>query len=312
MIRLNLLANLSRERMSRAALVRVFVGVALVAAMVVAAVMYLSPSSAPAPRAIAPATPLVTPPPAAAASPVAAPATPTTPATAAPVVAAPLAAPPGTAAPANLSYASMRIEQRICYEMLFTKRVFDLLSAAVPSAVKTLDSLALDSFAVLHVAGSAGTKEQVVALLAALKQPGVTLRPRPQTRVSGGEGGLQFCIAADASFGLPPGDPFVDSAIVRLPTPDLHTAQVRQFQQLAAGNNVNLRHGLSLVSRQKAGAYRRYTYRMDATTAGYQELSRFVAALYAGRVLCAMGNLRLAGSAGRATLSAEVYFMARE
>ena len=49
----------------------------------------------------------------------------------------------------------MRIEQRICYEMLFTKRVFDLLSAAVPSAVKTLDSLALDSFAVLHVAGSA-------------------------------------------------------------------------------------------------------------------------------------------------------------
>ncbi|MBD3242809.1 MAG: hypothetical protein GF331_19610 [Chitinivibrionales bacterium] len=204
------------------------------------------------------------------------------------------------------------IPQRIASEMQFARRAMDMLADAVPREIRPLKLIKLDDFSVVRLQGNAQSQQAVRAVFNAVRKRGVTLQPPPNTVISSTGGGYAFTLAGKATFPLDTRDPFVDSAVARLPSPDGHKAEVARFERFAKDANVRIRKGLRYASTQKAGSYRRFAYRMDATAA-FDDFVQFVRDLYAGRVSCSIGEATLkSNGSSPMTISATIYFTAKE
>jgi hypothetical protein len=188
----------------------------------------------------------------------------------------------------------------------------DLLAEAVPDAIEPLALVEIDDSSVVRIRGKNSSKAAVRTVFTALRTRGVKLKPPPHTSISSADGGFVFTLAGAVTFPLDLRDPFVDSAVARLPSPDTYESEVARFERFAEDAHVRIRKGLCYASTQRAGSYRRYAYRMNGT-ATFDEFVQLMRDLYAGRVTCSVGKATLkANGSKRMAFSATVYFTAKE
>jgi hypothetical protein len=213
--------------------------------------------------------------------------------------------------PPKVALAEMTLPQRISYETSFSRRVLDALEGAMDAQLNAT-SLSIDSSAVVRLEARCAAKEPVAGLLSKIRSADITLMPKPQTQV--GMAGTDYTVAMTvrALFPLDTGAFSPDSIMGRLPLPAAHTAEVKRFEQFAADAGVKIDRGLRYASALKAGALRRFVYRMDGA-ATLADLTKLARNLQAGRLNCAFGVVRLTPSGqGPMKMSAELYFTARE
>ena len=195
--------------------------------------------------------------------------------------------------------------------MHFARQVMDIIRS-FPAEVLPPQSIVVDSFAVAEVSGVSKSKAPVVAALNAFRKGGVELLPKPRTSVSSSGGAYTYTFAGHVQFPIDTRDTDYTGAVGRLPKPDRQSDEVGRFERLAQGAGVKIRRGLRYVSAQKAGSYKRFVYKMDAS-ATYEDFARFLGDLHTSTVSCAFGSLSLkAGRSGRMSAKATLYFTTKE
>lgn len=211
----------------------------------------------------------------------------------------------------HVPHAELRgLSKRIPYEMLFARSAIKAISS-FPAEALPPESVELDSFSVVRVSGVSPSKEAVITALNAFRSS-VTLYPKPHTAVKPEGDGFAYTFAGAMTVPLDMRDPFVDSAIARLPLPDNHNDEVHRFERLAEGAGIAIRKGLRYTRREKGGSFHRFSYRMDATGT-FQAFEHLLGDLHAGRVNCALGPTTLqAGRGDEMRIEATVFFTAKE
>jgi hypothetical protein len=219
---------------------------------------------------------------------------------------------PGKGAPdlVELAYREMSSGEKINYEFMFTRKVLQILTDAVPAGIG-FNELSIDSFATVTALGAGSTREEVSRLFTALRREQFQLFDPPRSSIwKGGRQGFHFRFACAASFGMDPADPFRLTDHVE-PRESLRAA-LRTFSKTASQEGLSIDGALSQIGIEKNGNYRRFVYRMTGSGT-YRAFVRFVIQLNAARLPCAFSRVRLKAHRGTAlAVTADVIFTFRE
>ena len=189
----------------------------------------------------------------------------------------------------DIPYQDMTFSERVNYEVLFCKNVFEMLSRVIPSGIglKTLD---IDNFQTIYAVGMGDTKELVTSTFTALKNEKLQLLQKPYSYITSNAGkGFRFVVTCKTEYGLDAADPF--QAINHIPAREDLAGLVRKISDIATLNDVTFRTP-SQISAEKVGAYRRFVYQFSGTST-YKDFVRLILQLHKDRIPCAFKKVNL-------------------
>jgi hypothetical protein len=193
----------------------------------------------------------------------------------------------------DLPYDQLSFSERINYEFLFTKNVFEMLARIVPLGIgfKTLE---IDNFQTIYAVGLGPTKNLIQDMLVSLKKEKVTVMSPPYSFIKPAwKEGFRFAFSCKTNFGLNFADPLVDASLTRLPSRAALPEVLDQFIKLAKQNHITITKKIRQTSSEKAGSYYRLLYQWSGT-ASYKNFVQFVESLYDAKFMGALKQCSLA------------------
>ncbi len=210
----------------------------------------------------------------------------------------------------EIPYQEMAFSERINYEVLFGKRIFEMLSRAVPDGIG-LKTLELENFQTLYALGISNSKERIAEAFNTLRQEQMELLPKPHSYISSDqENGYRFVVTCKAELGNDHADQFqaMDHLLSRAELPVL----LKKISDLAAKCDVKFKPDPLQLSAERVGAYRRFVYRFSGTST-YKDFVRLVLRLHDDKVPCAFKKITIKAKTDLLTdVSAEVLLTFKE
>lgn len=216
----------------------------------------------------------------------------------------------GTGRLLDLSYDKLSFLEKVNYEVLFGKNVFELLSRAVPQGIG-LRSLEVADFQSIYAVGLGTTRELVSATFIALKSEKLELLPQPFSYITSNNGdGYRFVVTCKTKFGLDLTDPFQASDHI----PSREDIPLLTKKITGIGERAGLQWSGSplQLDAEKIGAFRRFHYRYRGT-ASYSDFVKFLLSLHENKIPCAFKKINLIALDGSAVeIESQLIFTARE
>ncbi len=183
----------------------------------------------------------------------------------------------------DLPYSDMSLLEKVNYEALFAKKVFELLSRAMPDGIG-LRTLEVDNFETVYAVGIGATRESVSSAFIALKKENVELMPRPLSYITSNDGeGYRFVVMCKTKFGLDLSDPF--QASDHLATRDELSSLLKKIADIGEAAGMRWHEKPVRLSAEKVGVYKRFLYKCRSKTA-YSNFVKFLLDIYSGRIPC--------------------------
>ncbi|MDR3012146.1 MAG: hypothetical protein LBU70_02925 [Chitinispirillales bacterium] len=210
----------------------------------------------------------------------------------------------------DLPYADMSAAERINYEVLFGRNIFNMITRNTPPGIR-YRTLEIDSFQTIRATGEGSSRQMAREMFAAFKNERGELLPQPHSFIrDGAAGSFTFAIVHRPNFGFEVADPF--QAIDHIGFRESLPQHLRTLTQLAGENRVRMSSAPTRISAEKSGDYRRVVYRMAGMTT-YTDFHSFVQALYDARVPCAFQKIVIGATGGeQVRVGAEVLFVVRD
>jgi hypothetical protein len=205
-----------------------------------------------------------------------------------------------------LSYKEMSRGEKINYEIAFTKKIFELITHAVPEGIE-FSSLGIDSFTVIKATGIGPSRELVASLFRSLRdEKNLHLRERPASSIRPlGRKGYRFDFSCDATFGV---DTSTYIATSDLKPHESFSDMLKVFSKLVSSDGISLQGGLDRIANEEAAGCRRYTYHMSGSSA-YRDFVKLVLDLQKKRLPCSFNRIHLrARNDTKITIDADVVF----
>jgi hypothetical protein len=211
----------------------------------------------------------------------------------------------------DLAYNELAPEEKINYEILFGRKVCDLLGSAVPQGIN-FSTFTARNFDTIEGVSLTASRELITEMLTALRSEKATLMPKPQTRITSSGTGFRFTFAANVEFGLNLTDPMVDLGLGQLTKRDDVPLAAAALARVAKKNGVALTQAPQKMSVEAAGTYRRFHYRILGK-ASYRDFVRFVRGLQDERIACAFETFTLSAlTSSMLKIDAQVVFTTAE
>lgn len=210
----------------------------------------------------------------------------------------------------DLPYNELSFLEKVNYEVLFGKTVFELLSRAVPQGIG-LRSLEVDNFQTIYAVGLGASRDLVSSTFIALKSEKLELLPQPLSYITSNNGeGYRFVVTCKTKFGLDLTDPF--QASEHLPVRDDLQLLTKKISGVGEKAGVKWRRGPLQLDAEKVGVYRRFHYRYRGV-ATYNEFVQFLLDLYGNNIPCAFKKVDMKALNGSAIdIDAQIIITARE
>jgi len=210
----------------------------------------------------------------------------------------------------QITYDEMSFNERMTYEVLYGKNVFEMLSRAIPEGIglKTLD---IDNFQTVYAVGLGETRELVSFTFSALKSEKLELLPQPYSYITSNSGkGYRFVVTCKTNFGLDLADPF--QAIDHIGSKADLPIFLKKFTKAAQDDQIVLSGQSVLVSSDVSGTFKRYVYRVKGECT-YKNFVHFVLSLYQNRLPCALKKVKIVAKTGaEITFDTEILFTLKE
>ena len=210
----------------------------------------------------------------------------------------------------NTPYADMTTAEKINYEVLFARNVFDMITRSTPPGIR-FRTLEIENFQTVYASGMGSSKEMMQEMFTAFRNERGELLPKPYSHIRDDDkGGFHFTIAQKPRFGLEVGDPF--QALDHLGFRESLTDNLINFSRLAEASGFKMPAVPAQVSMERAGSYRRVIYKTEGMST-YKDMHRFVLALYAEKVPVAFKKISMTPVADeQVRVNAEILFTVRE
>ncbi|MCL2183131.1 MAG: hypothetical protein FWB85_06650 [Chitinispirillia bacterium] len=211
----------------------------------------------------------------------------------------------------DAQYSDMTIAEKINYEVLFARNVFNMVTKLTPPGIK-FRSLEVENFQSVYLSGAGITREMVQEMFAAFRSERGELMPRPYSNIKDdpGEGGsYNFTIMHKPRFQTV-ADPY--QAIEHVGFRDILQQHVRDFSRMAGENNFIMSAAPAQMLVERTGSYRRVTFKA-AGMSTYKDFHRFVLALYDAKSPAAFKKVSIAPVKDEQVMvTAEVLFTVKE
>lgn len=194
----------------------------------------------------------------------------------------------------DIAYSDMAFNERITYEVLYTKKVLEMLSRTFPEGIG-LKKLEISKFQTVYAVGLGDTKEIISQTFTSLRKERLELLPKPYSFITSNGKGYRFNVTLKTEFGLDFADRF--QAIDHLVSREFLDQQVKKVTLAAERSEVKFKTPPKQLSVENVGGYRRYIYniRADAT---YKDFVRFIMDLYNEQVPCAFKEVKIEALSG--------------
>jgi len=186
-------------------------------------------------------------------------------------------------------YEQMPLAEKINYEALFARNVFDMVSRCMSPGIR-LKELTVDNFQTVS-AGGAGARMMVEEMFSSFKNERGEVLPKPHSYIKDGEGdNFAFEIVQKPNYGLQVGDPF--QALEHLTFKEGLSLTLKNFSRLAGDCNFKMSAAPSQISVDKAGDYRRVVYKAVGMST-YGDFHKLIRTLYNEKVPCAFKKISM-------------------
>ncbi len=195
----------------------------------------------------------------------------------------------------NIPYAEMTFLEKVNYEVVFGKSVFQLLSRAIPSGIG-LKLLEVDNFMTVYAAGIGQTRDLISSTFGALKSENMEILPQPHSYItSNGSKGYKFVVTCKTNFGIDHSDSF--QPWEHIGTRDDIPFLLKKITDISVANKVRFSRKPSKISAEDVGLYRRYIYNFRGKS-DYRSFVSFVLGLYNEKVPCSFKRVALKAGDG--------------
>ena len=187
-------------------------------------------------------------------------------------------------------YAEMAAGEKINYEALFARNVFNMVTRCTPPGIR-LRALNVDNFQTVYVSGAGLSRQMVQEMFTAYRNERGELMPKPESYIKDDEGNhFIFAITHKPRYGMDVSDPF--QALDRIGFKESLTDHMRSVTRLADANGFKVTEAPAQASAERAGNYRHVVYKA-AGTSTYRDFHKFVLALYDEKVPCAFKKVKM-------------------
>jgi hypothetical protein len=208
-------------------------------------------------------------------------------------------------------YAEMTTAEKINYEVLFGRNVFDMITRCTPPGIR-FRSLEIQNFQAVYLSGAGVSRNMVQEMFSAYMRERGELMPKPYSNIKddpGTRGSYNFTITHKPHFSTA-GDPF--QALDHIGFRDGLQQHLRAFSSAAGENNFKMSAAPAQISVERAGIYRRVTYRA-AGMSTYKDFQGFVLALYNARMPVAFKTVSMTPVRDeQVRVTAEILFTVKE
>jgi len=212
----------------------------------------------------------------------------------------------------NTPYALMTTPEKINYEVLFGRNIFNMITKCTPPGIK-FRTLEIENFQTVYASGAGLSRHMVQEMFTAFRNERGELLPKPYSNIKddpGTGGNFTFTIAHKPNFGLEVGDPF--QALDHLGFRDGLPQSVREFSRIAGANNFKMSAAPSQITVERAGNYRRVVYRATGMST-YKDFHKFVLALYSEKLPVAFKKVSMTPVRDeQVRVTAEILFTVKE
>jgi hypothetical protein len=210
----------------------------------------------------------------------------------------------------NIPYSEMTFLEKVNYEVLFGRTVFQLLSRAIPSGIG-LKLLEIDNFLTVYATGIGDTRDLISSAFTALKNEELEILPQPHSYITAnGNKGYKFVVTCKAGFGIDNGDSF--QAWEHIGTRDDIPYMIKKITDIANANKVMFSGKPIQTSAEDVGLYRRYIYSFKGKGA-YKSFVSFILGLYNENIPCAFKKVTLnAGNGTAVDIGIEILLTLKE
>ena len=187
-------------------------------------------------------------------------------------------------------YAEMAAGEKVNYEVLFARNVFDMVTRCTPPGIR-LKALDVDNFQTVYVSGAGLSRQMVQEMFTAYRNERGELMPKPQSYIKDDEGShFIFAITYKPRYGMDVSDPF--QALDRIGFKESLTDHMRSVTRLADVSGFKITSAPAQASAERDGNYRHVVYKA-AGTSTYRDFHKFVLALYDEKVPCAFKKVKM-------------------
>ena len=190
----------------------------------------------------------------------------------------------------KLKYEELSFIEKVNYELNFAKNVCDLLGKTVSPGID-FNTIQVGSFNTLQGRGVTKSKEDVVKLFEAFRSENIEIVPKPETKITGSDGGYKFVIVCRLELGLNLEAPFLIDAQNIIDIEELDII-VKRVLEVAKDERVRINSGPTYVTSFFEDNYKRYRYRITGASS-YNAFVAFINSLYARQIPCAFEKFKL-------------------
>lgn len=210
----------------------------------------------------------------------------------------------------DMPYEELSFLEKVNFEALFAKTVFEILSRAIPQGIG-LRTLEVDNFQTIYAVGLGSSRELVSSTFLALKSEKLELLPKPLSYItSNGSNGYRFVVTCKTLFGLDFADQF--QASDHLASRDDLPLLVKKIAVIADSAHVKFSDDPKAFDAEKIGSLRRFSYRFKGIST-YNNFVKFLLDVYADRLPCAFKKINLKAQNGSAVeIEAQIIFTVKD
>ena len=209
----------------------------------------------------------------------------------------------------NLTYEEMSFAEKINYEILFGKNVFDSLSKIIPTGIgfKTLD---IDNFTTMYSIGLGSNSDLVAKTFAQLKER-LGLLPQPYSYIKGnGTKGYKFIITCKPIFGVNLASPY--QPFDHLFSRDELSTKLSRFSAIAVQSGLRTSGKPLSITVEKIRDYQRFEYEWKCSGT-YKIFVQFINSIYEEQLPCAFKSIHISAKAeNNVDISTTLIFTVKE
>jgi hypothetical protein len=211
----------------------------------------------------------------------------------------------------NMPYEEMRFPEKVNYEILFARKVFELLATTMPEEIG-LREVKLRDYDRIYCRGRSSSRDSVVQAFTNVRAAPVKLHPKPQTYIRSQGNDYVFAMTATPEFGLDLQAPFLDLGLGHLPSRQALEQTVRRIIQSARESGIRFSKSPTRSNTSSVGHYRRFYYQFSGN-ASFEDFVTFVRRLHDKEIPCAFRRLNLkARNARTVSVSGELVITTHE
>jgi len=175
-------------------------------------------------------------------------------------------------------YTDMTTTEKITYEVLFGRNTFEMITRSTPPGIR-FRSLEIENFQTIYLSGAGVSRNMVQEMFAAYKSERGELMPKPYSNIKDdpGPGGSYNFTITHKPFFQTAGDPF--RPLDHIGFRDGLQQNLGAFSRMAGENQFKMSAAPAQLSVERAGTWRRVTYRATGMST-YKDFHKFVLALY--------------------------------